>query len=280
MHITSIVGTPDYLIQNDTCSGTNLAANGGSCTVGVAFDPTTTGPLNESITVTDNAAGSPQSYSVTGTGVIGPAAVSPTQLLYSNQAVGTTSADKTLTFTNHNTLPLDFTTDSISGDFAIDSDTCAGATLAANGGTCTIAVSFSPTATGTRTGTLTVNNDSTSSPQLISLSGPGILLAPTLAPRPLDFQGHPVGSHTTLTETATNPNVVGLTFNSAVPSSATNDYVVGIDTCSGNTIPASGTCTIQVTFTPTITGTDPGTLQVNSNATTQASPVTLSGRGQ
>jgi trimeric autotransporter adhesin len=89
-----------------------------------------------------------------------------------------------------------------------------------------------------------------------------------------------VGSHTTLTETATNPNAVGLSFTSAVANSATNDYVVGTDTCSGNTIPPNGTCTIAVTFTPTITGSDPGTLTVNTNATSAFMPVTLGGRGQ
>src|SRR6202030_3799071 len=53
MHITSIAGSTDFQTQSDTCSGTDLAANGGSCTVGVVFKPTTTGPLSESLTITD-----------------------------------------------------------------------------------------------------------------------------------------------------------------------------------------------------------------------------------
>jgi hypothetical protein len=277
MHITSIAGTADYLTQADTCSGTDLAASGGSCSVQVVFAPTTTGAHNEFLTFTDNGLGNPQSFPVTGTGVISPAAVSPKQLIFSNQAIAVTSADKTLTLTNNNTIAMNFSTDTISGDFAIDIDTCAGQTIAANGGTCTIAISFTPTATGSRIGTLTVNNSSTSSPQLINLSGTGILLSPTFSPKPLAFGGTNVGVPVVRTDTVTNPNAVGLSFTSAVASSGTNDYIVTGDTCSGNTIGAGLTCSIQVTFTPSVMGFDNGTLTVTTSATTPTSTISLTG---
>jgi len=279
MHIASVAAAADFPTQNDNCSGTDLAASGGSCTVDVVFNPSHTGSFNESLIITDNGMGSPQSYSVTGSGLIPPAA-SPVRINFSNQTIGTTSADRIVTFTNNNPIALNFSTDSVTGDFALDSDTCAGQSVPGNGGTCSIGVSFTPTAKGTRTGTLSVNNSSSSSPQTVGLSGPGILLGPTFSPKPLAFGGSNIGVPVVRTTTATNPNTVALSFTSAVATgSTTSDYSVTNDTCSGNTIGAGLTCTIQVTFTPSIHGNDPGTLTVTTNASTPTSNLALTGHG-
>jgi hypothetical protein len=52
--------------RSDTC-GSSIPA-GGNCTVDVTFTPTLDGSRSATISVTDNAAGSPQSVSLTGTG--------------------------------------------------------------------------------------------------------------------------------------------------------------------------------------------------------------------
>src|SRR5256885_16904400 len=58
-------------------------------------------------------------------------------------------------------------------------------TLAANG-TCTINVTFSPTATGSRSATLTVTDNASNSPQTAGVSGTGIA-PPSLSPASLTF---------------------------------------------------------------------------------------------
>lgn len=58
----------------------------------------------------------------------------------------------------------------ISGDFA-QTNTC-GASLAAQN-SCTISVTFKPTATGRRTGNLLLRNNASNSPQIVTLSGKG-----------------------------------------------------------------------------------------------------------
>jgi len=64
--ISSIATTGDFA-QTGTC-GSSLAA-GANCQISVTFKPTTNGQLTGSVSVTDNATGSPQSVSLTGTGV-------------------------------------------------------------------------------------------------------------------------------------------------------------------------------------------------------------------
>ena len=90
-----------------------------------------------------------------------------------NQTVGTTSAVKYVTLTNTGNATLTF-----SGSFAISGDfhfaglgTC-GSSVAA-GASCTLSVKFTPTATGARTGVVTLNDNAPNTPQRISLSGSG-----------------------------------------------------------------------------------------------------------
>jgi photosystem II stability/assembly factor-like uncharacterized protein len=67
--ITAITGATDFTTVNVDCpvSPSTLAA-AAACHINVAFAPTKTGSIAEQVTVTDSAADSPQSVSVTGTG--------------------------------------------------------------------------------------------------------------------------------------------------------------------------------------------------------------------
>jgi HYDIN/CFA65/VesB-like, Ig-like domain/Right handed beta helix region len=65
LSITGISASGDFA-QTSNCPA-SLAA-GSNCTIQVTFTPTTTGPRVGALTVADNAAGSPQTVSLTGTG--------------------------------------------------------------------------------------------------------------------------------------------------------------------------------------------------------------------
>lgn len=93
---------------------------GGHCTIGVTFKPTQLGPRTASVTITDNAVGSPRSVSLNGTGVIsGPdATLSPTSLSFATQLVRTTSPAQSVTLANYGTETLDITSIVASGDFS------------------------------------------------------------------------------------------------------------------------------------------------------------------
>src|SRR5205823_10264720 len=57
----------DFTEVNDGCSGLTLAA-GTSCSVSITFKPTATGTRSGTFILTDNAANSPQTVPITGTG--------------------------------------------------------------------------------------------------------------------------------------------------------------------------------------------------------------------
>lgn len=88
------------------------------------------------------------------------------------QKVGTTSLAKVFTLTNTQTkATLDNIALTTTGDFGVSGTTC-GTSLNPQG-ICVISVVFTPTATGTRTGTLTVSDSAIHSPQTSSLTGTG-----------------------------------------------------------------------------------------------------------
>jgi hypothetical protein len=173
MTISGIVASAQYS-QTNTCptGAATLAANG-SCSITVTFTPTATGAQNGTVQITDNAAGSPQSVSLTGTGatsVIAGASPSPTGLTFASQNTGTTSAPQTITLTNTGNGTLSITSIVPSGDFA-QSNNCGASLLA--GASCTINVTFTPTATGARSGAITFTDNAPNSPQAAGLTGTG-----------------------------------------------------------------------------------------------------------
>src|SRR5438876_137522 len=95
--------------QTNTCPiGSNTLASGSSCTISVTFTPGATGARSASLTFTDNAAGSPQSVALSGTGFTPAPAVSlnPTSVSFGNQNVGSSTQAQTVTQTNSRTMPL------------------------------------------------------------------------------------------------------------------------------------------------------------------------------
>jgi len=157
--------------QTNNCPA-NLAP-GKTCTISVTFTPSQIGSRSANVTFTDNAADSPQNVVLTGTGVP-QATVSPTSLTFAAQTVGTTSPAKIVTL--HNNLAATLTVNSIvftganAGDFA-ETNTCGGSVPAK--GNCTISITFTPAAKGTRTATLNVSDSANNSPQTVSLKGTG-----------------------------------------------------------------------------------------------------------
>jgi hypothetical protein len=85
--ISSITASGDY--ADTTTCGASLAA-GASCTISVTFTPTATGSRTGTLTVTDSGSNSPQTVSLTGTGVL-QATLTPASLSFGSQAVATSS---------------------------------------------------------------------------------------------------------------------------------------------------------------------------------------------
>src|SRR5437868_7251067 len=205
---------------------------------------------------------------------------------FGNQLLASTSAPMTVTFTNPGSAAFTITSFAASGDFAATStgaNACptSPATLAA-GANCSINVTFTPTASSIRTGTLSVADNAGSSPQTVALSGNGTAPGMGLAPTSLGFGNQPLTTTSApITITLTNTGTAASTINSFAASGDFAATSTGANACptSPATLAAGANCSINVTFTPTASGARTGTLSVADNAGGSPQTVALSGNG-
>jgi centrosomal CEP192-like protein/ASPM-SPD-2-Hydin domain-containing protein/HYDIN/CFA65/VesB family protein len=281
----------DYA-QTNTCpaSPATLAA-GANCVISVTFKPTATGARTANVSVADNAAGSPQTVGLAGTGAAANApavTLAPTSLTFASQNVGSTSAAQTVTLTNSGNAALTITgvtiTGANAGDFA-ETNTCpvSPATLAA-AGKCTISVTFTPSAAGARAASVTITDNATGSPQTVPLAGTGASAGTptlTIAPTTLTFAAQTVAvTSAPLSVTVTNSGKSAAQFTSfTITGANSGDYALATGgTCNPTgTLAAGANCTIAITFTPTAVGTRTAALSIADNATGSPQAVALTG---
>jgi hypothetical protein len=263
--------------QTNTCS--TPVAVGNHCTITVKFAPTAAGTRTASLSIADDAVGSPQLVALTGTAALPTADLSATTLAFGDQVTNTASATKTVTLTNHGTVPLTLSAAiAITGDFSQTND-CG--TSVATGAHCTITVKFTPTTTGARNGTITITDNAAPPTQTITLTGNGVAANPTvtLTGAPVSFADQLVGTTSavapvTLKNTgATALAITGITIGGANAGdfSQTNDC--------GTSVAANATCTISVKFAPTAAGARAGTITIADNTNPANQTIAVSGNG-
>ncbi|MBS1854762.1 MAG: choice-of-anchor D domain-containing protein [Acidobacteria bacterium] len=176
LQIASIATTGDFS-QTSTCPTTSSVPSGGNCIVAVTFTPTARGSRAGTLTIVSNAAGSPSVVNLTGTAVGAVLNLSSTAITFPNQLTGTDSPPQQLALTNNGDYPLIVSNITATAEFT-QTNTC-GSPLPI-GGSCTVSVVFHPIASGTRTGTLTINNNAVGGTQTVGMTGNGQALLPTL----------------------------------------------------------------------------------------------------
>jgi hypothetical protein len=264
--------------QTNNC-GRSVAA-GASCTIRVTFKPTATGTRSGALSISDNAAGSHQKVSLAGTGTVPAASLSSTHVSFSSRSVGTTSGGQSVTLRNTGSGVVNITSFAITGtnagDFA-QTNTCGNSVAA--GGSCTISVTFTPLASGSRTASLSIADNASGSPQTASLSGTGTVPAVSLSPVSLSFGNQSVGTAgAAQTVTLTNNGSASLSISSiAVTGTNAGDFSE-TNTC-GSSVGAGGTCTISVTFTPTASGSRTASATITDNGSGSPQTVSLAGTG-
>ena len=159
----------DFLESNNC--GTSVAA-GKTCTITLTFKPKAIGTRTAMVSIADNGGGSPQTIHLTGVGT--QVKLSAAAVAFPITKVGVTSAAKTVTLTNVGTVTLSITSISLGGtnpgDFS-ESNNCGSSVAAAKN--CTITLKFKPTATGSRSATLSMADNGGGSPQIVRLTGTG-----------------------------------------------------------------------------------------------------------
>jgi hypothetical protein len=174
LHITDVATTGDFT-ETSNCLGT-IAPSGGFCTISITFTPTALEARTDQISITDDASGTPHQNTATGTGVNPTTTVqlSPTSLAFASQSVDSTSPVHTVTLTNSGDIALTVTDITVTGDFAQTNNCPVSPATLPVGASCTMFVTFSPTTTGSRTGSVSITDNATGSPQSVSLTGTGI----------------------------------------------------------------------------------------------------------
>jgi hypothetical protein len=251
---------------------TNNCGDRDICMIGVTFIPTATGNRSAAVTVTDNAAGSPQSFAVYGVGTPPLVYLSVLSLSFGSQAVGTTSPPQIVQLSA--SAPIKITKIATSAKFA-ETNTCGGGPVRV----CQISVTFTPSAPGVQNGTLAISDNGSGSPQTVSLSGTGTAPVVALSPKNLNFGNQTVGSTSTqMVSTLTNNGNVTLTIASMGVTGTNRADFAEMNTC-GASVPVGGSCTISVTFTPAATGTRTASVSVTDNARNNPQSVPLRGAG-
>ena len=260
--------------ESDNCQPSLAAGN--TCTIKVIFSPSAAGSYSAAVTLTDNVTNSPQSVSLAGTG-IAPVTLSATSLGFGTVLVGSSKTAAPVTLTNKMNVALTGITVAATGTGYRQVNTC-GTTIAA-GASCTITVTFAPTAAGLSSGSVTITDSANTSPQSISLTGSGKLPV-TLTPLTLAYGAVKVGTTTAAkTVTVTNNQTTALSITSiAITGAAAGDYAESATTC-GSSLAAAANCTISVTFTPTAKGSRVATLVLTDSAATSPQKVKLAGTG-
>jgi hypothetical protein len=278
MNISSMAvagANPNDFTATTTC-GPTLAVKQ-SCTISVSFSPTALGKRAASVTVTDDAAGSTQSFTLAGNGTTAISYTPASLPAFGTTAIGSTSTGKSVTVTNLSTATLKVAGISLNGanpaDF-IQANSC-GQSLA-GGASCTVTVQFAPKAAGARAATLSINDSDPGSPQTISLSGTGSAIS--VSRKTMGFGSIKVGNSSGKAVTVTNLGKAPVSVTSIAVSGTNAANFPQTNNC-GTSIAGGATCTITVKFTPSATGARSATLTIKDADPTSPQTVTLTGTG-
>ena len=274
--INSITTSGDFVETSKCPIAPQTLAAGATCQISVTFIPTVLSPETGSLAVNDNASTSPQTVQMSGTGVP-PVTLSPASYNLGNQAVNTIGIAHNVVVTNYLTVPVTVTSAGVSGPFTATNNCPAPPNTLAGRATCIILVAFAPTAVGAATGTLTVNDSTANSPQTMQLTGTGI--APvSFSPAAWTFPVQLVNTSSTA-ETFTFKNLQTVPLSITGISTSSNFAQTSTCPISPNTLAAGLSCTISVTFSPTVLGAAAGNLMVTDSASTSPQVIKLARYG-
>ncbi len=214
LDLTGLNLSGSEFMQSNNCPGTLAAA--ASCTINITFTPTASGSHAGTLTLTDNANDSPQVVQLVG-----------------NIPIPAISL-------------IDSTNVSATGDFS-ETDDCVGTQPV--GQSCTIRVSFRPSAPGPRQGALLISDNASGSPQSISLTGLGVAEL-VVATDVLNFGNVLVGQSRMLPITLSNYTAASIGIKQLTLGGGVNPGDFSQTNNCGSSVASQVTCTIDIVFTP------------------------------
>ncbi len=195
------------------------------------------------------------------------------KVTFPSSLIGAPSAAQTILVSNVGNDTLTFTREVITsgnaGDFAIDPDTtsCNFTQPLASGRNCLIGIIFTPGASGARSSTLKLLDNTVSGSNLIKLSGTGATAAqPVISPTTLILASEVAGNSSAATAVKlSNTGGLSLTIKSYTFTGANPGDFSQTHTC-GAKLAGGASCTINLKFEPVAPGSLSATLSVSTSA--------------
>ncbi len=285
----------DFHIQSSTCpvAPATLAVTN-SCQVNVTFTPSAEGPRSAALQFTDNnnaVNGSTQNVGLSGNGAGPIVSLSGTPVIFGSQQIGTASNPAFVYLSNLGTGPLTIASvgplgGANPGDFTLVNSCPLDPSQLPQFGTCSVMITFTPTAAGTRSATFNFtdnNNAIVGSTQTVTLTGTASASAASISTGSVAFGAVPVTTTVgPMSFMISNTGTAPLTIYSIQISPPTGEFTE-TNNCIG-TLVVGGNCTVMVKFTPSAMGLRTAILTITDNsgvcATCSTSQmVNLSGTG-
>jgi len=258
-----------------------------SCRLAVQFAPSGLGDRSATLVIEYESEESPLEVELQGTGAGEPAvSLGTNRMQMGSVLVGKGPRTQQTTLTNTGNAPLEL--DSIAvegdtGDFELGSaTTCSAGTPLPAGGSCVIAVAFSPTETGSRSAAVVAEHNASGSPSRIELTGTGTANANAkVEPSSLDFGAVDVGA-------ASGAKSVKLSNTGGAPLTVTGIGIGGTNAgdfrlqggCGKGVVLAPGTsCSAKIVFSPAVEGKRSATLAIVTDASSNPKEIALKGTG-
>jgi len=285
LQISSISVTGNQSADFTLTLGTTCPINGGSvsagnsCMLDLAFSPTDLGQRTSVLSISDNATGSPHTVALAGIGTSAALTVNSTALAFGPQTLAVAAPAQSTTITNSGGSAIQISGIGISGPNASDFAQANNCPELVNPGTqpCVMQVTFTPKGGGPRSAAIFVADSAPDSPQVIALSGTGLVPAlqfgaasPTFGPQ---LVGMASAAKTVNLQNVGNGGLmisqVGITGANATDFSASNNC--------GKMLVPRGVCVVQIVFKPIVAGAPTALLQVVDNAPDSPQSVQVSG---
>jgi hypothetical protein len=256
-------------------AGSTIAA-GQSATLTAQFSPTSSGNSSGSISISSNAPNSPLTIGLSGTGIQAQLGAVPPTASFGNVSTGNSNS-QTISLTNSGTASVVISRATVTGAGFSITGLSAPLTIP-TGSNATFNAVFTPSASGSVTGSISLTSNAPNSPLAIALSGTGVagtqLL--TFSTSSLSFGSVNVGSNSDLSAALTNTGNSSVTI-STVNVSGAGFTVNGVS--SGETLTAGQSVPVTVQFAPAAAGAVSGNVSLISNATNSPAAMGLSGTG-
>ncbi|MGH9746655.1 MAG: choice-of-anchor D domain-containing protein [Candidatus Acidiferrales bacterium] len=279
-------GTASVAISGGSASGSGFSISGLAATTlsagqstsfAAKYAPTVAGAASGSISITSNVPGAPLAIPLSGTGTATQPqlTISPSSVPFGSVTVGTVSSVN-VTLSNPGNGALNITSVTASGTgFSI---TGVGAQTINPGASVTFAAKFSPTASGSVTGNISIASNAPGSPASIAMSGTGVQGQLTSNPSSANLGTVTVGNSNSQTISLTNGGTAAVSVSQATVSGT--GFTISNMPALPMTINAGSSKTFNAVFTPTGAGNVSGSISIVSNAPNSPLSIALSGTGQ